>query len=525
MKLTVRARLIIAFGLLIGLVIALGLYAGVMLQKLNVKSNEIAGNWLPGVQYAEEINALICDSRVREYRHIISATAEEKDKMEADMAANQKQIAEHFSSYEKTISDQHDRDLFSNLKLQWANYMTANKEVIALSRAGQKDEALQIMYGKSLTLYNAARDASRQLVEYNQANATRVSRETDSLFKKSTSMLTVAIIIAALLAAAAAYFISRSITKPLKEIEVAANQLAGGDFSIDDLVVKNRDEIGSLAESFNTMKKNFQAVLQQLAGTAQQLSRVAGELAGQAQQTAAGATETASTMNEIASTVEQVSANVQDISHVSETTSQHADAGSQGLQNVTRQIQTITRVTQETSTVIHQLNEKSRAIGQITDVITGIAEQTNLLALNAAIEAARAGEQGRGFAVVAEEVRKLAEQSALAAKDIANLINAIQAETRKAVDRMEEGSQEVAAGSVVIQEVGQKFQQIINSVQSLSAQIQDVAAAAEQMTAGVQNVAASTEQQTAAMEEVSGSAATLNKLAEELQGLVVKFKI
>ncbi|CCO09317.1 methyl-accepting chemotaxis protein [Desulforamulus hydrothermalis] len=523
MKFTVRARLIIAFGLLIGIVIALGLYASVMLQKLDRITSEITGDWLPAIQDVEEINGLIADFRVREYRHVISAA--DQDKMETDMVANQKKITEHLDSYEKTIEEQQDRDLFNKLKADWQNYLKVNEKVIALSRAGQKDEALQVIYGESLTLYNAAREASQQLVKYNQHHVKRISNETNNLFQKSTSLLTVAIIIAALLAATAAYFISRSITKPLKEIEAAANRLAGGDFSVDDLVVKNSDEIGSLADSFNTMKKNFQTVLQQLAVTAQQLSRVAGELAGQAQQTAAGATETASTMNEIASTVEQVSANVQDISHVSETTSQHADAGSQDLQNVTRQIQTITRVTQETSAVIHELNEKSRAISQITDVITGIAEQTNLLALNAAIEAARAGEQGRGFAVVAEEVRKLAEQSALAAKDIANLINAIQAETRKAVDRMEEGSQEVVAGSVVIQEVGQKFQQIINSVQSLSAQIQDVAAAAEQMTAGVQNVAASTEQQTAAMEEVSGSAATLNKLAEELQGLVVQFKI
>jgi len=154
-----------------------------------------------------------------------------------------------------------------------------------------------------------------------------------------------------------------------------------------------------------------------------------------------------------------------------------------------------------------------------------IADQTNLLALNAAIEAARAGEQGRGFAVVAEEVRKLAEQSASAAKEIYNLINAIQAESQKAVHSTADAIKEVEAGTSVVQEVGDKFKEIISAVQDLTSQIQEVASATEQMSAGVQNVAASTEEQTAAMEEVSASAQSLSSLAEELNMLVAKFKV
>jgi methyl-accepting chemotaxis protein len=148
-----------------------------------------------------------------------------------------------------------------------------------------------------------------------------------------------------------------------------------------------------------------------------------------------------------------------------------------------------------------------------------------LLALNAAIEAARAGEHGRGFAVVAEEVRKLAEQSASAAKEIYLLINAIQSESEKAVDSMADGSREVKSGLEVVREVGSNFKEIITAVQGLSSQIQNVASATEQMAAGVQNVAASTEEQTATMEEISAATESLTIMSEELNALVERFKV
>ena len=206
----------------------------------------------------------------------------------------------------------------------------------------------------------------------------------------------------------------------------------------------------------------------------------------------------------------------------------------------------IREVSVQTAEAVFQLGDQSKQIGQIVDVIKGIADQTNLLALNAAIEAARAGEQGRGFAVVAEEVRKLAEQSSTSATQIATLIGNIQRETERAVEVMEKGKGDVAAGVEAVNLAGNSFRTIVEEVNTVVAQIQQVTSATQQMATGTtqavqsvesigviaeqtaastEEVSAASEEQAATMETVSQSAEALAKLGESLMSVVAKFKV
>jgi methyl-accepting chemotaxis protein len=164
----------------------------------------------------------------------------------------------------------------------------------------------------------------------------------------------------------------------------------------------------------------------------------------------------------------------------------------------------------EVSTAIRDLAEKSEQIGQIVETITGIAEQTNLLALNAAIEAARAGEQGRGFAVVAEEVRKLAEEAQSAAQEISQLIGAIQGQTHRAVEIVEDGVRRTQDGAAVVEQTREAFQKIDASVENMTARVEQIAAVSQQIAAGadsmqshIAEVAAVAQQSSASTEEVS----------------------
>ncbi|MEG6522697.1 methyl-accepting chemotaxis protein [Desulfotomaculum sp. 1211_IL3151] len=321
------------------------------------------------------------------------------------------------------------------------------------------------------------------------------------------------------------YVITGKMVGPLKTLADHAKEIASGNLARNTVEIKTEDELGQLSNSFKTMTDNLRKLIISIKEKADTVNQSAQMLSSSSQQTSASAAETASTMSEMSSTIEQISDNLISVSDLSQRTNGDAHSGSQGIANINNQMQAITTSTQGVSGAIHGLNQRSLEINQIIELISGIADQTNLLALNAAIEAARAGEQGRGFAVVAEEVRKLAEQSATSTKEIGQLINGMQVQSKKAVETMEKGNREVEEGKKVIDEVGVLFGTIILSVQQLTEQIQDVTSATEQMAGGVQNVVASTEEQTASVEEVSALADSLVGLSRDLNELVSTFKI
>ena len=376
----------------------------------------------------------------------------------------------------------------------------------------------------------------------------------------------VLIIIAAVLAAISALYMARAVVKPLTLLAESAEKMAGGDLS-QQINVQGVEEVNQLAASLGKMqeglKKTIRSILvssEKLADSAEQLTAGAEQSAQAANQVASSisdvahgtdrqlnaVSETASVVQQLSASIQQVNASTKQVEGNSVKAAQSAREGGKSVEKAVSQMARIEQTVNNSAHVVTELGERSKEIGQIVDTISGIAGQTNLLALNAAIEAARAGEQGRGFAVVAEEVRKLAEQSQSAAKQIAALISEIQGNTDKAVIAMSEGTREVKVGTDVVAAAGHAFSEIAELVTEVSSQVKGTLVAISEMTVGsqkivtamneidelsrhaageTQTVSAATEEQSASVEEISSASQSLAKMAQDLQDTVSTFRV
>lgn len=319
----------------------------------------------------------------------------------------------------------------------------------------------------------------------------------------------------------------------------AMDKFAAGDLTVQADCEKTGDDMSRLFESFNKSVESIRNMINKVNEAVEATASASSEISSSTEQMAAGAQEQSAQTHEVATAIEQMSATILETAQSSNNAASsskdatsEANSGVMKIDATKKGMMRIVDSARGTSRIIKELNGKTDQIGEIAQVIDDIADQTNLLALNAAIEAARAGEQGRGFAVVADEVRKLAERTTKATKEIAETIKAIQTDVREADDSMNEAGVAVNDGMKLTEEVAEVFTRILKKSDEVSQGITQVASAseeqsvtAEQVSKNIESITNVTNESAAAIQQVAATAEDLNRLTLGLTELISSFKV
>lgn len=410
------------------------------------------------------------------------------------------------------------------------------------------------------------RDSLNSLTNSTKEEAKAANEAAVESGRSSMMVMLITTIVCVLLLLAFSYKLINSIRSALNIMVHVCDKLSTGNFVVHTEPSQRRDELGDLQRALYYMTIKISDLLKEVSKTTEQMAAASQQLNSSSMESANAATSVAQSVADAAAVVVQqqtavtngtdsvvsISQSVKSISQETEEVSQEADqaakkaeAGNLVVEKSVNQIHSVEEKARTTAQLVDELGARSQEIGAIVDTISDLAGQTNLLALNAAIEAARAGEQGRGFAVVAEEVRKLAEQSATAAQQIADLIGRIQDDTSKAVASMDSGRQAVVQGAESVEGLRQVFEEInglvINvagKIESMSDSIQHVAGQSSEITNhmeqidtgaakvadNMQSISAATEEQSASAQEIASASDSLARQAQEVQENLQKFK-
>ena len=486
-----------------------------------------------------------------------------------DINTRGKAFDKNIEDYKATKLDPFEAETLLKAEAALQRYRAGRIVVIEWANQGKSTEAFDAYEKQLRPLIGEFNKHLTDLAEYNA----KIAKELDDMnaqeFKKA-QMFSVGILLGSLLLLGFfGWGVSRAISVPAAATANRLGIMAEGDYSKDIIAsfMARRDEFGTVAHAFDKLNKNMRSMIrqvsqsaeqvaassQELTASAQQSADAAGNIASSIQQVAAGSekqvlavNETSAVVEEISATLEEVAATAGEMATMAEKTAKATQAGQVSVDRAVKQMSEVGQGAQEAQKAAEELKAGSQQIGEIVGLISSIAGQTNLLALNAAIEAARAGEQGRGFAVVAEEVRKLAEQSEGAARQITDLIGKNDTNINHVVTTINTAISAVGHGVELVNVAGGNFQEIGNLVNQVAGQVGDISKALQEAAAGSQrivgsikevenlsrdaaaesqNVSAATQEQSASMEQIASSSQALAKLAQDLQTAIAKFRI
>ncbi len=446
-----------------------------------------------------------------------------------------KDIDNCIDRFEYTSQTEAERELAKKAKIELAQYDKVIDMLAALRKKSHDPILVDQQAGEGHT--QGIREALTAMSQAAEESFNHKNEENNAFASRMRVLQLILVLFAVAAGITMSALTIRTILRSVVSVEAAAEQGSRGNLSHDVPVITN-DEIGVMAQNFNKMINGLRKVAGEIntatssvASSSEELSVTSDDMHKRAEQLSGQIEQVVTAMTEVSQTVMDMAKNATHAADASKSASATAIKGKQIVDMTAEDMIRIARTVQEAATTIEELGRSSAQIGEIVAVINGIADQTNLLALNAAIEAARAGEQGRGFAVVADEVRKLAERTAQATKDITERIQSIQQAAGESVDAMKKGSNEVDKGVGLAKEASASMDTIVEASTNAMDMVQRIAAATEQQSAASDEVTQTMEsisgfarESSASTEQIKVSAEALARLAAGLQETAAWFK-
>ncbi|MEA4846275.1 MAG: methyl-accepting chemotaxis protein [Clostridiaceae bacterium] len=562
-KLTIGKKISLGFIMVIVIFSLSTLYTYNTIKDLNEGYKKLINEITESVMLAEGMKADTLEKVQYLSQFIITGDKKNFDSIsEVNISFNEKEY-----KLEKLLDTDESKNALKELSENNYEYNNLVEEIKALLENKEDGKVMELMSGKGTQIVEDISMSADTIVRLAEVSLDKGTEEQlgkgEAIIANLLFLTAVTIIISILLS----FYISGVVSKPVAKLSAVAEKVAEGNLTGEGIHIRNKDEIGDLAQSFNKMLSNLKSVVDKTMQSSYEVAASSKELMA-GSETASSASEQilssvqnasggiqnqkfsidsiSSAMEETSAEIQQIAANMQQVSSNAQGLNELSDRGYKALGAVIEQMEKISTSSKESVNAVKSLETMSQKVQTIISMITDVSSQTNLLALNAAIEAARAGEQGRGFSVVAEEVRKLAEQSGSAAKEISDTIKAMNGQIESIVSIIEDEALKVNTGTEVVSQANSSFEEISKGVGSILSQVQEISSATQQITSGIEQVVAATgeimeaaannsasmeevslaiEEQTASMEKISDKASALAELAAELEATVSVFKV
>ncbi|MCW3480118.1 methyl-accepting chemotaxis protein [Neisseriaceae bacterium JH1-16] len=536
---SIRQRLLGSFALILALMTLMAGIGQYQLAAIDAAKFSVQRDALPGLYYSTMIrSAMFQEHMLMQQLAEIDNTAQQRQADLAKLQANTDRLNDSMKGYESTIYRTDDRSNFEAFKAERARYLEARQAVLALDPVKQRNEVHQSFTQHLMPEWERNRLRIQRFVEDNRAFADKSAEHISEAVSTAKISMVATLLVALAVALACGYFLMRAIITPMKALQEALDTMRTGDLT-GRLSAERRDEFGVLESGFNQMADELTHLVGQSQASALQVSTSITEIAATSKQQQATATETASTTAEIGATSQEILATSQELmrtmGEVSSVSEQAADLAGNGQASLVRMESTMQNVMEAAGSVnakLGILSEKAGKINQIVTTITKVADQTNLLSLNAAIEAEKAGEYGRGFSVVATEIRRLADQTAVATYDIEMMVREILSAVSAGVMGMDKFSEEVRRGMTEVQLASGQLSQIIHQVQAMAPGFQQVNEGMQAQTIGAEQIkqallqlSEATRQTVDSLRQSSQSIDELNLVSNGLRHGVSRFKV